>query len=225
VTPGRLQVAPDGKVTGPAHLTWNSPWPCANGDYGSGAMMGVVEHTMVGNLDGTVAWFNNPQSGASAHFGVGQDGTIHQFGPIGKGWCAWAQGAGNKTWYSIEHADNRDPANPLTEAQVIASAQLLEVLSRFAGFPLQVSDSVDVKGYVTHGEGGAAWGNHPNCPGHVRAAQRAEIVSLAKEIRAGVAPAPDPDPVPHPELEGILVQLPGGVSRKVLSRDGGKSWA
>jgi hypothetical protein len=31
-------------------------------------------------------------------------------------------------------------------------------------------------------------------------------------------------PVPVPDLEGILVALPGGASRKVLSKDGGKSW-
>ncbi len=28
----------------------------------------------------------------------------------------------------------------------------------------------------------------------------------------------------YPELEGVLVQLPGGASRKVLSADQGKTW-
>ena len=41
----------------------------------------------------------------------------------------------------------------------------------------------------------------------------AGIVALAKEIRVGVAPPPPPQ---HAELEGILVTLPGGISRKVL---------
>jgi len=38
---------------------------------------------------------------------------------------------------------------------------------------------------------------------------------------AGWYPPPAP---PQPELEGILVQLPGGGSRKVLSHDGGHTW-
>lgn len=223
-TPGRLEVASTGHVTGPAAITYNTPWPCPNGRYGSGAMNGVVMHTMVGNLPGTVAWFDNPAAQASAHFGIDQAGNIHQFGPIGKGWIAWAQAAGNDAWYSIEHADDGNPAIPLTSAQITASAQLLEVLSRFAGFPLQVTDSVATKGYGTHVMGGAAWGGH-TCPGPgPRAGQRAAIVALAKEIRTPApAPAPAPVPKPVPVLDGVLVQLPAGTSRVVLSHDGGKT--
>lgn len=147
--------------------------------------MGVVMHTMVGNLPGTVSTFNSAHAAVSAHFGIAQDGSVWQFGPIGKGWIAWAQMAGNGAWYSIEHADDANTANPLTEAQLTASAQLVEVLSRFARFPLQVTDSVDVKGYGTHVMGGGDWGGH-TCPGPgPRAWQRHEIISRAKAIRAG----------------------------------------
>jgi hypothetical protein len=186
-TPGRLQVAADGRVTGPASITYNSPFPVSNGSWGSGAIRGVVEHTMVGNLPGTIAWFNNAASEVSAHFGIDQDGGIHQFGPIGKGWVAWAEMAGNLAWYSIEHADDGNPENPLTDPQITASAQLLEVLSRFAGFPLQVTDSIDGRGYGTHVMGGEAWGGH-TCPGPgPRAGQRFAITELARAIRAGTA--------------------------------------
>jgi len=191
--PGRLKVGSDGKISGPASIEYNNPWPCPNGNYGSGAMMGVVMHTMVGNLPGTIEVFNDPSYQASAHFGIAQNGLIHQFGPIGKGWIAWAQVAGNLAWYSIEHADDANPDNPLTKAQITASAQLVEMLSAFAGFPLQVSDSVDVKGYGTHFMGGAAWGGH-TCPDlpprHVRSAQRPAILELAKQIRKGTPPPP-----------------------------------
>lgn len=189
--PGKLTVVPSsGRLTGPAKLSYNDPWPTTNGQWGSGAMKGVIMHTMVGNLPGTVAWFNNPAAKASAHFGVGQDGSIHQFGPIGKGWMAWAQDdpplGGNADWYSIEHADNENPDNPLTYAQKVASAQLVECLSAFAGFPLDVTDSVDGKGYGTHAMGGANWGGH-SCPDlppkHVRSLQRYAIIALAKQIR------------------------------------------
>lgn len=191
--PGKLTVVPSsGRLTGPAKLSYNDPWPCKNGQWGSGAMRGVVMHTMVGNLPGTVSWFNqvdgngDPVAKASAHFGVGQDGSIHQFGPVGKGWEAWAQEDGNPEWYSIEHADNGNPDNPLTYKQKVASAQLVECLSAFANFPLEVTDSTDGKGYGTHAMGGAAWGGH-TCPDlppkHVRSLQRYAIIALAKQIR------------------------------------------
>jgi hypothetical protein len=189
---GKLEIGPDGRVTGSIAISYNDPFPTANGAWGSGTMMGVVMHTMVGNLrPGTVATFNNPAPGGnpaaavSAHFGVAQDGSVWQFGPIGKGWIAWAQKAGNNAWYSIEHADDGNTENPLTDAQLTASAQLVEVLSRFAGFPLQVTDSVAVQGYGTHVMGQDAWGGH-TCPGPgPRAGQRHEIVARAQEIRAG----------------------------------------
>jgi hypothetical protein len=231
MTAGRLEVdAGSGRVTGPADIVYNDPFPTHNGTPGgSGAMMGCVMHTEVGNNPGTVSWFNDPTSEASAFFCIAQSGQIAQMGPVGKDWMAWSQAAGNPHWYGIEHADNEHPETPLTTEQVTASAQLLELLSRFAGFPLQVSNDVSTEGYICHSDGGVAWGNHPDCPGSVRAAQRAEIVGLAKEIRAGVAPAPPkPDPKPPEphvaELEGVVVVLPGGTSRKVLSSDGGKSW-
>ena len=188
-TPGRLAVQSNGRVTGLATITYNDPFPCTNGQYGSGAMQGVIMHTMVGNLPGTIALFNDPAAQVSSHFGIGQDGSIHQFGPIGKGWVAWAEMAGNFAWYSIEHADNGNTENPLTGAQIIASAQLVEVLSRFAGFPLQVTDSVSGRGYGTHVMGGAAWGGH-TCPGPgPRAGQRTSIITLAEAIQKGTAPA------------------------------------
>ncbi len=182
---GRLEISADGRVTGPVAITYNNPFPTNNGSWGSATMMGVVMHTMVGNLPGTVDIFNNPSYAVSTHFGIAQDGSVWQFGPIGQGWIAWAQMAGNETWYSIEHADDGNTANPLTDAQLTASAQLVEVLSRFAGFPLQVTNSVAVKGYGTHVMGGGAWGGH-TCPGPgPRAGQRREIIRRAEAIRAG----------------------------------------
>jgi hypothetical protein len=192
---GKLHVQKDGRVAGPASISYNTPFPCVNGSYGSGAMMGVVMHTMVGNLPGTISVFNDPSSQASTHFGIAQDGHIHQFGPIGKGWIAWAQMEGNLAWYSIEHADNGNPGNPLTDPQLTASAQLVECLSAFAGFPLQVADDVNTKGYGVHYMGGVAWGAH-TCPDlppeRVRSSQRAEILRLAAAIRTR-PPARPPD--------------------------------
>lgn len=190
---GKLTVHADGRLSGPASISYNSPFPCVNGTFGSGAMQGVVMHTMVGNLPGTISEFNNHHAQVSAHFGIDQNGHIHQFGPIGKGWIAWAQKAGNSAWYSIEHADNGNPDNPLTDAQLTASAQVVECLSAFAGFPLQVTDSTGGRGYGTHSMGGTAWGGH-TCPDlpphHVRSRQRANIIERAKLIRNPPARGP-----------------------------------
>lgn len=204
---GKLHVnTSNGRVEGPANIQYNSPWPCVNGTWGSGAMMGVVMHTMVGNLPGTVEWFNNPLAQASAHFGIAQDGTIHQFGPIGLGWIAWHAAAGNTAWYGIEHADDGDPQNPLTDAQLTASAQLVECLSAFAGFPLQISDNISTKGYGIHSMGGAAWGGH-SCPENTRAAQRPQIIQLAQSIRSGTPPPKLPTGVPQWQ-EDMMQALP-----------------
>src|SRR5262245_21803927 len=52
MTAGKLHVQADGRVSGPASISYNDPFPCVNGNHGSGAMMGVIMHTMVGDLPG-----------------------------------------------------------------------------------------------------------------------------------------------------------------------------
>ena len=203
---GRLTVGTDGRITGPAAITYNTPFPCVNGSWGSGAITGVIMHTMVGTQAGTIAWFNNPQAQASAQFGVGFDGAIHQFGPIGQGWIAWHAGAANATWYGIEHEDDGDPSRPLTDAQLTASAQLTEMLCGFAGIPLQVTNSPANWGLGTHSMGGSAWGGHA-CPGDVRAAQRGEVIRRAQAIRGGGS-APQPPAKPRQE-EAVMQIGPG----------------
>jgi N-acetylmuramoyl-L-alanine amidase len=185
-TPGKLTVGSDGKVRGPASIGYSTPFPVPNGTPGgSGAMQGVVMHTEVGYDHNVVGEFENPAAQASAWFSVRDDGHITQYGPVGQGWMAWAQMAGNPSWYSIEHEDRGDPHIPLNDAQIAASAQLLECLSAFARFPLQEANSVTEQGYGVHYMGGAAWGGH-TCPdeGHpVRSLQRPVIIELAKAIR------------------------------------------
>ena len=193
MTPGRLSIDTEGRITGPARITFNDPWPCVNGNGPNvtGAMQGVLMHTTAGTFDACIAWFNNPTANASANFVVHEDGQIHQFFPLGKGWMAWHAEAANLTWYGIEHADNGNPDTPLTPEQVVASAQLVELLSQFTGFPLKIADKPVQRGYGVHSMGGAAWGGH-TCPDvppeHVRSEQRQAIIDLAKEIRTPPPP-------------------------------------
>ena len=39
----------------------------------------IVIHVMDGSLAGTDAWFDNPGSRVSAHYGIGKDGQVHQY--------------------------------------------------------------------------------------------------------------------------------------------------
>jgi hypothetical protein len=169
-------------------------------------------HTMVGTLSSANAVFNDPHYQASAHFGIAEDGSCWQWGPIGKGWIAWHCASGNGAWYGVEHADNGNPNNPLTDAQLTASAQIVECLSAFAGFPLQEANSPSERGYGVHYMGGAAFGGHtcPDLPpNHVRSAQRPEIIRRARAIRGGPAPAPPPVPPPAAAKEdAVFIALP-----------------
>lgn len=210
--PKPLTIDKSGRLSGGGiKFTYNNPFPCVNGSFGSGAMDGVVMHTMVGNLPGTVTVFNDPNFQASAHFGIDQQGNVHQFGPIGKGWIAWHVVSGNSTWYGIENADNGNPDNPLTDEQMTSFALILEFLSRFAGFPLKEANSVTEKGLGVHYMGGAAWGGH-TCPDlppeHVRSHQRPEIIARAKAIRN---PVPVPSKTTVTFSNGVVTSADGTV--------------
>jgi N-acetylmuramoyl-L-alanine amidase-like protein len=187
----RLEIDSNGWVKGIAH----HPSPnVASGMSVPASVLGVVMHTMVGNLPGTDSEFLNSNAQVSAHFGIGQDGTVIQWVDVLGGVdVAWAEMAGNPNWYSIEHADDGNPLNPLTPQQITASAQVVELLSRVGNFPLQEANSPSQEGYGVHYMGGAGWGGH-TCPdigpSHpVRSLQRPLILATAKAIRAG-APVP-----------------------------------
>jgi hypothetical protein len=127
--------------------------------------MGLISHTMVGNLPHTDAMFTpGPQGvGNSAHFGTAQDGTVIQWVPLGV--IAEHAKAANDHWYAVENADDRNPNNPYTDAQLSRIAQILELTSRpeYGRFTLQVTNSPDQEGLGRHNMGGVAWGGH-SCP-------------------------------------------------------------
>jgi hypothetical protein len=124
-------------------------------------MMGIVMHTMVGNLrPGTVATFNNPAPAAAP---TTKPGTRLSMPTT-----------------AILRTRSPTPRSP-------HRSSWLEVLGRLAGFSLQVTDSVTVQSYGTHVMGGDAWGGH-TCPGPgPRAGQRAEISARAQANRGGRA--------------------------------------
>lgn len=174
----------DGWLQGPIQITHVMTPNRYNTGFAAHAR-GLVFHTEDGFEAGTVSTFMNKASEASAFFSIGQDGSCHQYLPVGKGFVAWAEAGGNPNHYSIEDEDGTHPSVPLTDAQLTAFAQILEACSARDGFPLQITDDVNGQGLILHSDGGQAWGNHPNCPGPVRAAQRPKIIALAMAIRQG----------------------------------------
>jgi hypothetical protein len=205
----KLSIDSAGRVTGTCPngkpVTLNHPFPCVNGVSGGmgtrAQIRGFLPHTMVGNLAGTLSLFNRPGFDASAHFCIDQAGQIVQMGPVGPGrWKAWAEAAGNPFWISAESADNGNPDNPYTPAQLWALAQIAELTSRpdQCNYPLQVTDSTGGLGIGTHAMGGAAYGGH-SCPDvpphHVRSAQRPQIITYARQLR-GTGPGHVPPPPP-----------------------------
>lgn len=150
--------------------------------HGNAPRMDIM-HIMQGTLVGTDAWFHNPASQVSAHFGIGKTGTLYQW--VDTQDVAWHAMAANSHSIGIEHEGNSGQI--LTFEQIVTHAHLLAWLNKhIPAISIQPCNSVTGTGLAWHGLGGAAWGNHPACPGPPIVAQRGEILQLARLIRAGV---------------------------------------
>lgn len=113
--------------------------------------LAIVEHIMEGTLIGTDAWFANPASKVSTHFGVGKNGAIHQYVKLEN--SAWGNGSVNKpdwrllipginpNYYtvSIEHEGKSGDVMP--EAQYQATLALHQWLIATLDIPV-TSDTI-----------------------------------------------------------------------------------
>lgn len=92
----------------------------------------ITLHIMVGHLTGTDSVFNHP-NGASAHYGIGSDGTIHQYVNENDGSWSDANYASNNSTISIEHEGGMNGI-PCTQACMDASAKLCANIARRQGW-------------------------------------------------------------------------------------------
>lgn len=92
----------------------------------------ITLHIMVGHLAGTDSVFQHP-GGASAHYGIGADGTIHQYVNENDGSWSDANYASNNSTISIEHEGGMDGI-PCTQACMNASARLCADIARRHGW-------------------------------------------------------------------------------------------
>lgn len=93
----------------------------------------ITLHIMVGHLAGTDSVFSRPSSQASAHYGIGADGTIHQYVHETDGSYSDANYASNNSTISIEHEGGMDGI-PCTKNCMDTSARLCADIARRQGW-------------------------------------------------------------------------------------------
>lgn len=123
----------------------------------------ITLHIMAGTLAGTDAQFNIPNlaNPASAHYGIGADGSIHQY--VSENDTAWADGnaLSNATGITIEHQGGL-PNVPCTRACMDASAQLCADIARRHGWKKLEHINSDAGNVYLHRE---VYGStHSTCP-------------------------------------------------------------
>ena len=97
------------------------------------AVTHITLHIMVGHLAGTDSVFLNPNSQASAHYGIGAGGTVHQYVSENDGSYSDANFASNNSTISIEHEGGMAGV-PCTQACMDASARLCADIARRYGW-------------------------------------------------------------------------------------------
>lgn len=93
----------------------------------------ITLHIMAGFLAGTDATFLNTSSQASAHYGIGSSGEIHQYVSETDGSWSDANYVSNNTTIAIEHEGGIASA-PCTDACIEASARLCADIARRYGW-------------------------------------------------------------------------------------------
>jgi len=84
----------------------------------------VMHYTTSRNVQGTIAWFQNPQSQVSAHYVVARNGEIYQM--VRDSDKAWHAKKANADSIGIEHS--AAPGDPMTAEQEASSVALLRWL-------------------------------------------------------------------------------------------------
>jgi hypothetical protein len=97
------------------------------------AVTHITLHIMVGHLAGTDSVFLSANSQASAHYGIGADGAIHQYVSENDGSYSDANFTSNNSTISIEHEGGMNGI-PCTQACMNASARLCADIARRYGW-------------------------------------------------------------------------------------------
>lgn len=123
--------------------------PCASGNWRPGRaakVQAIVLHLMAGTLVGTDHWFGTerPSFPSSAHYGIGKDGTVHQYVDVkdtayhagrvmNPTWHPPAEGNANAFSIGIEHEGF--PSDVPTPELYRSSAALVAAICYVFGIP------------------------------------------------------------------------------------------
>ena len=139
-----------------------------NAGYFTSPPIGLILHVQVGN-NSPYLWMNELTSNRKfPHFWLSKGGYLEQYTTTNM--KAWAAVAGNIQYWHVE--TEGFPNEPLTANQITGMTNLVNALH----ITKKVINSPGLAGLGTHSMGGIAWGNH-NCPGAIRANQRARILN------------------------------------------------
>lgn len=123
----------------------------------------VVIHINEGTTAGTLSWWAEPGHEADgAHVQVSKDGTAYQVASLRR--KLWHAGDANDESVGIEHegfSHSTHPHDSRPHVQLHASANRAAWILHECG----LGRPKHGKNLFGHGEGGAAWGGHPLCPG------------------------------------------------------------
>lgn len=120
----------------------------------------ITLHIMVGYLTSADNFFRSPGSTASAHYGVGGDGTIHQYVDESNGSWSDANYASNNSTISIEHEGGMEGI-PCTQACMDASAALCADIAQRYGWNHLWHDGLNGNIWLHREVPGT---NHAGCP-------------------------------------------------------------
>lgn len=136
-----------------------------------------IVHVMQGTLRGTDSWFRNPAAQASAHFGVGTDGTCYQW--VDTDEMAWH--ACNANPFSIGVETEGYSGQPFSYAQLRVLGNLFRwAHENYPEISMWLNTRMLGSGLSYHGLGGDWWCGHPSCPGNARVNQLGVILDRAK---------------------------------------------
>lgn len=141
----------------------------------------VILHTMVGTVAGANARFQQASQQASAHYGVGLDGSLVQW--VKESDAAWHAGnyGVNLDSIGIEHEDGGDYNGPRTPQLYATSSQLVADICRRYGIPC-------TRAYIRKHSEIVPTG----CPDAL------DVNRIVTEAAAILNPAPKPSPAPVP---------------------------
>ena len=141
----------------------------------------IVIHIMDGTLSGTDAWFANPASQVSAHYGIGKSGEIHQY--VKEEDAAWHAGRVdapsaklikpkvNPNLYTIGIEHEGKSTDVWTDEMKRASASLIRDICQHWQIP------IDRDHIIGHYQ---IYSKKPDCPSHDKKILN-ELVALANQ--------------------------------------------